>query len=424
MSVGHGGEEQVQQHGVARQMSRHARAGSGDPARTSPWPADAAVVQPPECVFGSCLGLRLREHGIALEPLAQVRRACATRQTTADRRRLWAWSPRRRPWWWRAGWVVRVGAAARTGCLVLLPRVRAGPGKCRVNATCVRDPAPGAAPDGRRGSSSRPGGGRTSGAVHGTQAGRTRASATKFLLRDHAPPQPWGSSVLVAAMGRGDGAHVAPRRAGIWPHRPDGVWPAAAPPASVGPGAGIRAPGSNAGSNAAAGTRRPQPLRRQMPRPRSSRTGTAAAVWLIMTTAHGSAISQGTARGERAIVLLGRLSKREADGASIYPAPEPDREGNGLRKAWPRRRPSATRRSPSAYTSVPEPDREGKRLERGMAKETVNQHAHSAFRLALFKCSRLALFFRSVPFGFMRMELAMGSGGNSRDVPDNSLTTL
>jgi hypothetical protein len=39
-------------------------------------------------------------------------------------------------------------------------------------------------------------------------------------------------------------------------------------------------------------------------RPRSS----ATAVWLIMTTAHGSVFSQGTARGERANVLLGRLS--------------------------------------------------------------------------------------------------------------------
>jgi len=53
------------------------------------------------------------------------------------------------------------------------------------------------------------------------------------------------------------------------------------------------------------------------PWPRLSRTGTAAAVWLIMTTAHGSAISQGTARGERAIVLLGRFSNQEADGQSI-----------------------------------------------------------------------------------------------------------
>lgn len=40
-------------------------------------------------------------------------------------------------------------------------------------------------------------------------------------------------------------------------------------------------------------------------RPRSS----ATAVWLIMTTAHGSVFSPGTVRGERVNVLLGRLSK-------------------------------------------------------------------------------------------------------------------
>jgi hypothetical protein len=42
------------------------------------------------------------------------------------------------------------------------------------------------------------------------------------------------------------------------------------------------------------------------PRPWSSRTGTAAAFWTIMTAAHGSLLSQGIARGERAYVLLGR----------------------------------------------------------------------------------------------------------------------
>ena len=47
--------------------------------------------------------------------------------------------------------------------------------------------------------------------------------------------------------------------------------------------------------------------------PRSS----ATAVWLIMTTAHGSSFSQGTARGERANVLLGRLSKSRSQ--SILP---------------------------------------------------------------------------------------------------------
>ena len=76
------------------------------------------------------------------------------------------------------------------------------------------------------------------------------------------------------------------------------------------------------------------------PRPRSSRTGTAAVLGITMTTAHGSAISQGTARGERTIVLLGAEQNRQADGRSpVYtPGKEADREGNGLRKARSRRR--------------------------------------------------------------------------------------
>jgi hypothetical protein len=45
------------------------------------------------------------------------------------------------------------------------------------------------------------------------------------------------------------------------------------------------------------------------PRTRSTATGTAAALWFTMVATHGSAFSQGTARGERTTVLLGRLSK-------------------------------------------------------------------------------------------------------------------
>ena len=45
------------------------------------------------------------------------------------------------------------------------------------------------------------------------------------------------------------------------------------------------------------------------PCPRASRTGMAAALWNILMGTHGSAISQGTVRGERVNVLLGRLSK-------------------------------------------------------------------------------------------------------------------
>src|SRR5947209_19660844 len=60
--------------------------------------------------------------------------------------------------------------------------------------------------------------------------------------------------MLAARRGHVDGAHAAPQRVGLW-RSPLGVAaPAAAPPASAGPAAGIRGPDSNAGSNAAAGS--------------------------------------------------------------------------------------------------------------------------------------------------------------------------
>ena len=109
--------------------------------------------------------------------------------------------------------------------------------------------------------------------------------------------------------------------------------------------------------------------------PRSS----ATAVWLIMTMAHGSAFSQGTARGERANVLLGRLSKPRSQSIPPCmnqtgkktacerrrqgnekptttwssrvqtPMREPDREGNGLRIASPRRRETGSQASLPYY---------------------------------------------------------------------------
>src|SRR5208337_2924302 len=60
--------------------------------------------------------------------------------------------------------------------------VYADPGKCRGIATCVRDPAPGEPPDGKRNSSSVPGCVPTSAALHGILADRTRQPAKKSLL--------------------------------------------------------------------------------------------------------------------------------------------------------------------------------------------------------------------------------------------------
>ena len=80
-------------------------------------------------------------------------------------------------------------------------------------------------------------------------------------------------------------------------------------------------------------------LAQTQPWPRSSRTGPATAVGNIMTGAHGSAISQGIARGERANVLLGRLSKPERRRSfdSLCPARANGKE-NGLKKTRSRRR--------------------------------------------------------------------------------------
>jgi hypothetical protein len=87
-------------------------------------------------------------------------------------------------------------------------------------------------------------------------------------------------------------------------------------------------------------------------RPRSA----ATAVWLIMTKAHGSVFSQGTARGECANVLLGRLymsasqstlaclnqttKKTVEEGLAKETrkkTDELDSEENALRKAQPRK---------------------------------------------------------------------------------------
>jgi hypothetical protein len=128
---------------------------------------------------------------------------------------------------------------------------RDGLEKCHEIATCVRDPRPGEAPDGRRDSRS---GGPTSGALHGTLAGRILEWGKIFLLRDHAPMQPLAFSGVAAKRLLSDGARVGPRRAWLWLLYPGAVWPAAAPPANAGLAVGIRRLRSNAGSNAAAYT--------------------------------------------------------------------------------------------------------------------------------------------------------------------------
>ena len=59
-------------------------------------------------------------------------------------------------------------------------RVSGGHSRCRATATCVHDPGHCELPDGRRRSSSAPGCGSSSAAVHGTPAGRTKESKKNF----------------------------------------------------------------------------------------------------------------------------------------------------------------------------------------------------------------------------------------------------
>jgi hypothetical protein len=129
----------------------------------------------------------------------------------------------------------------------------------------------------------------------------------------------------------------------------------------------------------------PAALAQTDPRPRTSRTGTATALWFIVVGAHGSAISQGTARGERAIVLLGRLSKPGSrPPMASLPFAEGTRQGRKLReKGEPRRRKTRVRRSSSVDTPRKEQDREENRLKEAGPRRrgrTRGQRLHSTWR--------------------------------------------
>jgi hypothetical protein len=74
------------------------------------------------------------------------------------------------------------------------------------------------------------------------------------------------------------------------------------------------------------------------PRPRSSRSGMATALWLMIMAAHGSAISQGIARGKRVIVLLGRFSTPASRCVSLYFCAGTRQGRQRVEKASPKRR--------------------------------------------------------------------------------------
>jgi hypothetical protein len=81
------------------------------------------------------------------------------------------------------------------------------------------------------------------------------------------------------------------------------------------------------------------PLAQTDTRSRSARTGTAATVCLILEKAHGSCDLPRDSPGRTNHVPLGRFSTPPSGRPPIYTsAHELYREGNGLRKARPRRR--------------------------------------------------------------------------------------
>ena len=232
-------------------------------------------------------------------------------------------------WWCRVAVQTAVRGRQRTP-----GHEHGGRGKCHAIATCVRDPAPDELPDGRRRSSSTAGGVPTSGSVQSIPAGRTKTTAKKILPRDHAPAQLQEPLVVVSKMWHAHGAHVPPRHARLGPLRPGVVWPDVGPLASDVVGAGIGDPGSNAGSNAAAGTfvHSPcadkcadavgggtsdyddgNPRERYLPRDSPGRTRKRSPRALLHT-------------GKRTV--SGKYTSRN----------EPDSEGNCLRKARPRKR--------------------------------------------------------------------------------------
>ena len=79
------------------------------------------------------------------------------------------------------------------------------------------------------------------------------------------------------------------------------------------PGAGRRGLGNTAGSSGAA-----ESGGHNLCASKGAFVVVGTAVRLMLTLAHGSMLSQGTARGERANVLLGRFSNPNSTHSPIY----------------------------------------------------------------------------------------------------------
>ena len=203
------------------------------------------------------------------------------------------------------------GVAARNfgrGRLDTRKRACGGRSKYRATATYVRDPGPDERPDGRRRSSNAPGCGSTLAVDHGTLAGRTRESKKNFCCVT-TRRRIFG---LLRCLGHGFDALATHAFALRVPRFGGGILataglslcrlPAAYLPLTVRLLAVTLVPTPRLVLPSAA-------FAQADTRPRASRSGTARTLWFIVVGTHGSAISQGIAREERANVLPGRLSK-------------------------------------------------------------------------------------------------------------------
>ena len=186
---------------------------------------------------------------------------------------------------------------------------------CRETATCVHDRGHCALPAGRRGSSSGPGCGPSLEAVHSTPAGRIKEIKKNFCCvttrrRNFWPPIRLGrslGSLTAHALSLGVPGF------GLGGLATFGLPPSRLPTADLPQALRILAVALVPLSRVIPP---PAAFAQADPRARSSLSGTAAGHWLIVEGAHGSAFSQGTARGECENILLGRLSKRGPDGCS------------------------------------------------------------------------------------------------------------
>jgi hypothetical protein len=175
-------------------------------------------------------------------------------------------------------------------------------------ATCVHGRGHCASPDGSRGSSSAPGCGSSWPVVHSTPADRTTESKKNFgcvttrrrnLLAVRRLGHGFGSLTAHALSLGVFGLHLGVLTA-------SGLSPRRLPATDFALAFGILAVALVPASRLVPAS---APFAQAEPRAWSSDSGTTAVLGFTVVGAHGSVISQGTARGERANVLLGRLFK-------------------------------------------------------------------------------------------------------------------